>query len=142
MVNIFAKKINYKPVIFHSVDENNQLIYHTNVMMSVGSNFAVVALDNISDKKEREMLLKQLHETHKEILPITLEQVKNMAGNILGVKAKDGKTKIIMSESAYNSFTPEQRNILIKYGGLIPVNIKNIEMVGGGSTRCMLAEIF
>ncbi|MGP1871642.1 MAG: citrulline utilization hydrolase CtlX (plasmid) [Arsenophonus sp.] len=142
MVNIFAKKMNYKPIIFHSVDENNRLIYHTNVMMSVGSNFAVIALDSISNNKEREILLKQLDETHKEIIPITLEQVKNMAGNILEVRAKNGKTKIIMSESAYNSFTSEQRNILMKFGDLIPVNIKNIETVGGGSARCMLAEIF
>lgn len=142
MVNIFAKKMNYKPVIFHSADENNQLIYHTNVMMSVGSDFAVVALDSISNKKEREMLLKQLDETNKEIISISLEQVKNMTGNILEVRATDGKTKIIMSESAYNSFTPEQLNILRRYGDLISVNIKNIEMVGGGSARCMLAEVF
>lgn len=142
MVNIFAKKMNYKPVIFHSADENNQLIYHTNVMMSVGSDFAVVALDSISNKKEREMLLKQLDETNKEIISISLEQVKNMTGNILEVRATDGKTKIIMSESAYNSFTPEQLNILRRYGDLIPVNIKNIETVGGGSARCMLAEVF
>ncbi|MGP1924931.1 MAG: citrulline utilization hydrolase CtlX [Arsenophonus sp. NEOnobi-MAG3] len=142
MVNVFAKEMNYKPVVFHSFDENNQLIYHTNVMMSVGSNFAVVALDSISNKKEGKILLKQLYESHKEIIPITLEQVKNMAGNILEVRAKDGKTKIIMSESAYNSFTTEQRNTLTKYGDLISVNIKNIETVGGGSARCMLAEIF
>ncbi|MGP1924949.1 MAG: arginine deiminase-related protein [Arsenophonus sp. NEOnobi-MAG3] len=73
------------------------------------------------------MLLKELHETHKEIIIITLEQVKNMAGNILRGNSKDVKTKIIISESAYNSFTHEQRNTLTKYVDLIPVNIKNIE---------------
>lgn len=142
MVNIFSKKMNYKPVTFYSKDENKQLIYHTNVMMSVGSKFAVVALDSISNKKERKILLNQLRETNKEIIEITLNQVKNMAGNILEVRTRDNKTKIIMSESAYNSFTTQQRNILSKYGDLIPVNIKNIETVGGGSARCMLAEIF
>lgn len=142
MVNIFAKEMNYKPVTFHSFDTNNQLIYHTNVMMSVGSNFAVVALDSISDKEERDVLIKQLEENNKEIVPITLDQVKNMAGNILEVKSTDGKAKIIMSESAYNTFTPQQRDTLSKHGCLLPVNVKNIETVGGGSARCMIAEIF
>lgn len=142
MVNIFAQKMNYKPVTFRSCDKNNQLIYHTNVMMSVGSNFAVVALDSITKNEDREILSKQLKANNKEIIPITLEQVQNMAGNILEVKSTNGKSNIVMSESAYNSFSPHQRDILSKYGNLLTVNIKNIETVGGGSARCMIAEIF
>lgn len=142
MLTIFAERMNYKLVVFHSFDENNQLIYHTNVILSVGSHFAVIALDSISDERERATLVQQLQETHKEIVPISQEQVKHMAGNVLQVKDKDGKAMIIMSQSAHNAFTPEQRNILNKYGQLIPVQIENIETVGGGSARCMLAEIF
>lgn len=142
MVNIFAEKMNYKPFTFHSFDQNNQLIYHTNVVMSVGSHFAVVALDSISEKEKRDALIKQLKINNKEIVSITLEQLKNMAGNIIEVKSTDGKSNIIMSESAYNAFTPQQRDILSKYGYLLKVNVKNIETVGGGSARCMVAEIF
>lgn len=142
MVNIFAEEMDYKPVTFRSYDKDNQLIYHTNVIMSVGSDFAVVALDSITQNEDREILLKQLKANNKEIIPITLEQVQNMAGNILEVKSTDGKANIVMSESAYNSFSPHQRDILSKYGNLLTVNIKNIETVGGGSARCMIAEIF
>lgn len=142
MVDIFAEKMNYTPFTFHSFDLNNQLIYHTNVVMSVGSHFAVVALDSISEKEKRDALINQLKANNKEIVAITQEQLKNMAGNIIEVKSTDGKSKIIMSESAYNAFTPQQRDTLSKYGHLLAVNIKNIETVGGGSARCMVAEIF
>lgn len=142
MVHIFAKKMNYKPVIFRSCDENNKLVYHTNVMLSVGSNFAVVALESVTHNGDRDILLKQLEANNKEIIPITLEQVQNMAGNILEVKSTDGKTNIIMSETAYKSFSLQQRNKLSKHGHLLTVDIKNIETVGGGSARCMMAEIF
>jgi len=142
MIDIFAERMGYKPLTFSSFDKNKQLIYHTNVMMSVGSNFAVVSLDSISDATERDALSNQLRTTNKEIVPITLEQVANMAGNILEVKSTDGQAKIVMSETAYNAFTPAQRLTLSRYGHLVPVNIKTIETVGGGSARCMLAEIF
>lgn len=142
MIDVFTERLGYKACTFRSFDRNQQVIYHTNVMMSVGCGFAVVALNSITNGDERDALSKQLRATNKEIVPITLDQVHCMAGNILEVKSTDGKAKIVMSKSAYEAFTQEQRDTLSKYGELVPVNITTIETVGGGSARCMMAEIF
>lgn len=142
VLNEFANKLGYEPVVFHSRDKQGQLIYHTNVVMSVGNHFAVIALESIQDGNEREKLVETLKKTHKEIIAISNEQLEKMAGNILELRSTEGKAKIILSQTAFDAFTSEQRDKLSSFGDLVVVKIPTIEAVGGGSARCMLAEVF
>ena len=137
----FSDKLGYRPVTFSSYDSTGSLIYHTNVMMSVGERFAVICADAIRDEQERATVLKELEQSGKTVIPITLDQVRSMCGNILELRAK-GKRIIVMSKTAYDHFTPGQKKILRGLGSLLPVNIKTIETTGGGSARCMLGELF
>jgi hypothetical protein len=137
----FSEKLGYRPVAFSSYDSGGHLIYHTNVMMSVGDRFAVVCAEAIRDKQERATVLKELEQSGKKVITITLDQVSTMCGNILQLHVK-GKKVIVMSTTALDHFTPEQKKSLGGYGWLIPVNIETIETIGGGSSRCMLGEVF
>jgi hypothetical protein len=138
-----TSKLGYKLVTFTSFDRNDQQIYHTNVLMSIGSKFAVVCDQCIKNDKERSMVIAELKALNKEVITITPEQVHKMAGNILQLgSTKKDISKIVMSKTAYDAFTPSQKNTLGKYGDLVIVNIPFIEKVGGGSARCMIAEIF
>jgi hypothetical protein len=110
-------------------------------MMSVGDRFAVVCAEAIRDKQARATVLKELEQSGKKVITITLDQVSTMCGNILQLHVK-GKKVIVMSTTALDHFTPEQKKILGGYGWLIPVNIETIETIGGGSSRCMLGEVF
>jgi len=138
----FCRQLNYRSIVFHSYDQNGQLIYHTNVMMSIGDDFAVIAADNIKDDKERTMVLAELRALGKRIIKISPEQVNHMCGNILQLKTKDNNRIIVMSTTAYENFTAEQKTELEKSGKIVPVDIHTIEEVGGGSARCMLGEVF
>jgi len=137
----FADKLGYRPVTFSSYDSTGSLIYHTNVMMSVGERFAVVCTDAIRDEQERAAVLKELEQSGKTVITITLDQVRSMCGNILELRAK-GKRIIVLSKTAYEHFTPQQKKILGGFGSLLPVDITTIETTGGGSARCMLGEVF
>lgn len=141
-IEIFERETGYDVVNFHSVDRNGAPVYHTNVVMSVGERFAVLCADAIQDETERKAVLQKLQNLRKEVIVISLDQMHNFCGNILQVHDTNNQTKIIMSETAYNAFTPEQRNQLSDHGKLIVVSIPTIEKVGGGSARCMLAEVF
>ena len=138
----FCHQMHYTAVEFHSVDKNNKPIYHTNVVMSIGSDFAVVAAETILDELEREHVLSALKISGKKIIEITSTQMEQMAGNILEVCTQDGEIKIVMSQTARNAFTPDQLRQLSVFGDLIVVRIDTIEKLGGGSARCMMAEIF
>jgi len=138
----FSKISGYKVITFESHDKNDKLIYHTNVMMSVGADFAVVCSDSIKDKQKRALVINSLKTSNKNIIPISLEQVYSMCGNILQVKNFKRERKIIMSKTAFCAFTKEQHGDLEKFGQIISVLIPTIETIGGGSARCMLAEIF
>jgi hypothetical protein len=140
-LDAFAKKMQYKLIVFHSY-KNGKSIYHTNVMMSIGSRFAIIAPDCIISPSERENVLTALRHAKKDIIPISLDQMHSMAGNILEVRSTEGKAKIVMSKTAYSALTLEQRNKLKEYGDLVVVSIDVIEKLGGGSARCMLAEVF
>ena len=140
----FCEDFEYTPVIFKAYQQvnNEQLpIYHTNVMMALGVDFAVVCLDTITDKSERKNLLHHLKEDKKEVINITPKQMEQYAGNMLQVQGKDS-TYLVMSDAAYNSLTPEQRETIEKHTAIIHSNLETIETCGGGSARCMLAEIF
>lgn len=141
----FCEDHDMLPVIFESyqtVNNERKLIYHTNVMMCLGETFAVICLDSIDDKSERKNVVKQLKEDGKEIVEITEEQVNNFAGNMLELTNDKGEKLLIMSTQAYNILTPNQVKTLEKHARIIHSSLDIIEACGGGSARCMLAEVF
>jgi hypothetical protein len=141
----FCEDFEYTPVIFRAnqtVNGKREAIYHTNVMMCLGTTFAVVCLKTIDNKKQRNHLIKTLNDSGKEIIIISEEQVTNFAGNMLQVKGKDDTNYIVMSESAYKSLSKAQIKIIEKYSTILYSNADTIEACGGGSVRCMMAEVF
>ena len=138
----WSAKIGYETVTFVSVDSNGSPIYHTNVMMCVAEGYAVVCLDSIPDTAEREHVTKSLTASGKEIITISFEQMNRFAGNMLQVQNKDGKPYLVMSTQAFESLTPAQVKRLEKYNPILHADISTIETNGGGSARCMMAEIF
>lgn len=131
-----------KGMLFKTASDNGKAIYHTNVMMSVGDGFAVICADCFVDADEYSHVKQQLSKTN-EIIEISKTQMeKHFCGNILHVKNTDQEPFIIMSKSAFNGFTLEQRESLSQYGELLVNDIDTIEAVGGGSARCMVAEVF
>ncbi len=141
----FCEDFEYLPIIFsanQTIDGERLTIYHTNVMMCLGENFAVICLESIDDKKERKNVVKNLKEDGKEIIAITEEQVTNFAGNMLQVKGKNKASYIVMSQAAYDSLSKNQITILNKHGTILSSSLNIIEACGGGSARCMMAEVF
>ena len=141
----FCEDFEYTPIVFtanQTVDGKRMPIYHTNVMMCLAETFAVICLETIDDKKERKNVLKNLTEDNKEIIKITEEQMANFAGNMLQVKGKDDKRYLIMSQAAYNSLTQAQINKIEKHCAILSSSLETIETCGGGSARCMMAEVF
>jgi hypothetical protein len=141
----FCEDFEFTPVIFtayQTVEDKRLPIYHTNVMMALGENYAVICLDCIDDKKERKNVLKHLKEDHKEVITITEDQVNSFAGNMMQVHNSNGDRLLIMSDQAYNSLNPDQITKLEKYNEIIHPSISTIETLGGGSVRCMMAEVF
>jgi len=138
----FCKLNGYEAVSFTAVDQNDQLIYHTNVMMALGESFVVIALDSVQDNDERILLLNKFTETNKEVIEISLEQMNAFAGNMLEVQSNQGVNYLVMSTTAYNSLSKEQINRLKEHTEILVPTIDVIEKYGGGSVRCMMAEIF
>jgi hypothetical protein len=148
----FCEDFEFTPVLFEAFQTVNlpdgkaggerKLMYHTNVMMCLGDTFAVICADCIDDKKERKMVLDSLRGDDKEVILITEEQVNNFAGNMLEVKGKNDKRFLVMSESAFKSLTKKQIAQLEAHVEIIHSSLNTIEACGGGSARCMMAEIF
>jgi hypothetical protein len=141
ILKAFCDYTGYKAITFNAFDQRGQPIYHTNVLMAIGSQFAVICLNSITNTVEKEAVIASLKENGKEIIDITFEQMNSFAGNMLEVKNTAGETLIVMSQTAYLSLTDEQKTALQKYGKLIYADINNIETNGGGSARCMIAEV-
>lgn len=137
----FCKQTGYKSINFHAVDENGLAIYHTNVMMALGTNFAVICLDSIIDIIEKQLVIQSLKDTGKQIVDISFTQMNQFSGNMLEVKNNAGDTLIVMSQSAYQSLSYEQKAVLSSFGKLVYADIHTIENNGGGSARCMIAEV-
>ncbi|QTV05420.1 citrulline utilization hydrolase CtlX [Faecalibacter bovis] len=140
----FCEELEYSPMIFtanQTVDGKRLPIYHTNVMMCIADEYAVICLSTIDDKKERKYVVENLKDTGKEIIAITEEQMHQFAGNMLQVGGL-GQKYLVMSQTAFNSLTTEQIAAIEKYNPILPVKIDMIEKLGGGSARCMMAEIF
>ena len=140
----FCEDFEYTPVIFRAFQKTDgelKPIYHTNVMMALGRTFAIVCLDTIEDKNERKNVLNHLKEDKKEIITISREQVDYYAGNMLEVKGKE-HSYLVMSQTAYKSLTPQQIEAIERHTQILYSDLSTIEICGGGSARCMLAEVF
>lgn len=141
----FCEDFDMSPIIFEAfqtVNGERKLIYHTNVMMCLGETFAVICADAIDDKKERKMVLDSLKGDEKEIILITEDQVNNFAGNMLEVKGAEDRRYLVMSTAAYQSLTKKQIAQLEEHTTILSSSLDTIEACGGGSARCMMAEIF
>jgi hypothetical protein len=134
--------LGYVPVTFTARDYSGKEIYHTNVMMCIGTDFAVVCLDSIADEAERKKVRVSLERTGREVITITFRQMAAFAGNMLEVMTVDGTPYIVLSETAAGALSRTQYAKLSRYAELLPVQIPTIERIGGGSARCMMAEIF
>lgn len=141
----FCEDFEFTPVIFTSYQDvggKRMPIYHTNVMMCLAEDFAVICLDSIDDPKERRNVVKHLKADGKEIIEITEGQLHHYAGNMLQVRGANNKKYLVMSADAHNSLTPAQITSIEKHCEILSSNLETIETCGGGSARCMMAEVF
>ena len=142
VLNDFCEQLGYTPVLFKAVDAEGTEIYHTNVMMHVGTETAVVCMEAIRDPEKRSEVRESLEKTGKTIVDISFDQMNHFAGNMLELRNKDGEPCLVMSLTAYESLTDEQIEFLKSRMTLITPDLDCIEQNGGGSARCMIAEIF
>ena len=141
----FCEDFDFFPVIFtanQSVDGKRLPIYHTNVMMALAEDFVVICTDSIDDKKERKNVLDHLKKDGKEVIIITEGQMHHFAGNMLQVLGADDKRYMVMSSAAYHSLRPEQVAQIKNHCAILHSSLHTIETCGGGSARCMMAEVF
>lgn len=137
-----AELLDYQLCGFHARDRQGVPIYHTNVMMSVGSHLAVACLLAVDDPEQRASLQRSLQDSGKQVLPLTWAQLESFAGNMLEVHNSAGEPLLVMSRTAWRSLDLQQRRLIERHVQPLPVNIDTIERIGGGSARCMLAEIY
>jgi hypothetical protein len=137
----FSKQTNYRVVSFSAADAGGKAVYHTNVLMCIADTFAIVCLSAISDPDERLMVRQELERLNKRIIDISLEQMARFAGNMLLVLTRKGEKMLIMSTQAYESLTAKQIDLLDDYATLFHFDLSMIEGNGGGSARCMMAEV-
>ena len=140
--NEWCDKMQFKAIAFKAVDDKAQPIYHTNVMMCMGDQFVVICLESIPNEQEKQIVLESFKKSNKEVIEISQNQLNHFAGNMLQVFDINEKPHLIMSEQAHTSLDPAQLKSLEKYNPLLPISIPTIEALGGGSTRCMMAEIY
>ncbi|WP_207510766.1 citrulline utilization hydrolase CtlX [Longitalea luteola] len=138
----FCKKLGYRPVLFTSVDGQGKAIYHTNVMMCVADRYVVICLESLPNHAEYQMVQGIIGKTGKELFNISFDQMNHFAGNMLQVQNQEGEKLLVMSTQAYQSLRPEQVKKLETYNRILHAPLTTIETNGGGSARCMLAEIF
>ncbi|MGI8543401.1 MAG: citrulline utilization hydrolase CtlX [Aridibacter sp.] len=138
----WSNKLDFEIFKFRSFDRNGKAIYHTNVMMCLGDDFAVACLKSISDKNEKRLFREKLYQTGKEIIEISFEQMNNFAGNMLLLQNKKNEKILVLSKTAFESLNKKQIEKLGSHAKLLSFDIDIIEKCGGGSVRCMIAEIF
>lgn len=138
----FCATMNYSPVAFTSVDIAGDPIYHTNVMMCVADEYVIICLESVKDPKEKEMVVSQIHTTGKKIIEISFDQMNHFAGNMLQVHNNKEQKFLVMSSQAYHALNKDQIEEIEKFNPIIHSDIKTIETNGGGSARCMMAEVF
>jgi len=141
----FCEDFNFKPFVFTAYqpyNETRQPIYHTNVMMAIGETFAVICLDSIDDNEERKTVKSELLADGKEIIEVTETQLAQFAGNMLQVKSQNDERYLVMSTAAFQSLTKDQLASIKTHCDIIHSDLSLIETCGGGSARCMMAEVF
>lgn len=142
LLNQFCHWADYKKIEFRALDANKTPIYHTNVMMAIGSSFVVICMDSVVYADDRRKLLKRFAATDKEVINISLKQMNAFAGNMLQVHNSEGEEFLVMSTQAYESLTDKQIRVLGEHTNILHSPLYTIESYGGGSARCMMAEIF
>ena len=138
----FCTRMKYTPVVFNATDGNGYAIYHTNVLMCVADKYVVICLESVSDPLQNKLVAETIIDSKKKIIPITLHQVDHFAGNMLQVENKTGEKLLIMSTQAFESLTNGQVEELGTYNRIIHSPLTTIETNGGGSARCMMAEVY
>lgn len=142
VLNDFCLQFGYSALAFHAFGEKGDPIYHTNVLMCVADRYVVICMEAIPDEEEKTQVGKKIRESGKELLPISLQQMNQFAGNMLQVRNKNGQPLLVMSSSAYHSLNPDQVSFLQTFNPILHSSLHTIEKNGGGSARCMMAEIF
>jgi hypothetical protein len=142
VLEAFCEKAHYEPVSFTATDDKGRAIYHTNVMMCVADLYVVICLDSIAGHEERDMVVNTIRQSGKDIIPISFDQMNHFAGNMLQVQNDEDEKLLVMSSQAFRSLTGEQVQQLQSYNKIIHSPLTTIETNGGGSARCMMAEIF
>lgn len=137
-----AIRLGYEPIYFHAKDESGKAIYHTNVMLTIGTEFAAICLDSIHQEEEKLLVTQALKNTGKQIIRLSFEQMHAFCGNMLELQTPHASNLLALSQTAFDHLTSQQRAILEKSCELMPVDISTIEQVGGGSVRCMITELF
>eukprot|EP01111_Echinosteliopsis_oligospora_P009134 TRINITY_DN2625_c0_g1_i1.p1 TRINITY_DN2625_c0_g1~~TRINITY_DN2625_c0_g1_i1.p1 ORF type:complete len:313 (+),score=77.29 TRINITY_DN2625_c0_g1_i1:102-1040(+) len=141
-LDMWAKSAGYTTQTFHAVDSNARPIYHTNVMMCIGTSVAIICAPSILDSSERDRVIQELSKG-REVVIITPEQVSELCGNVLEVAGEDGKKYLVMSTRSFKAFTEEQKTVMLRHvSDIIHADISTIEHVGGGGVRCCLAELY
>ena len=144
LIDEFCNDFKFMPIIFnsfHTVDSKRQIIYHTNVMMCLAEKYVIICLDSIDNIEEREKVVQSLEDDNKELIVISENQLSSFAGNMIELKA-DNDSTIIMSQTAYDSLDVIQIKKISTYSKIISSSVDTIEKCGGGSVRCMIAEVF
>lgn len=145
VLEAFCHRFNYEAVAFHAfqtIGSERLPIYHTNVMMCLGSTFAIICLNSIDNKEERDRVKDTLKKTGKKIVDISEAQKQHFAGNMLNVRNDQGQEYCVMSTAAYTSLRPDQIELIEKHAKILHSSLDTIEALGGGSARCMMAEVF
>jgi hypothetical protein len=138
-----CSKLGYEPIVFIATDINGRQVYHTNVVLTIGETFAVICSDMIRDEEQRQSVISRLSESGREVIFISEEQVNCFAGNMIQLRSKNNDKVLVMSDKAYGCLEKEQLEKLLKHNSrIVSAKIKTIETIGGGSARCMIAEIF
>lgn len=137
-----CERVGYQPVAFRSHGRSGREIYHTNVMLCIARGFAVVCLDSISDLDSQKAVAASVRDTGHELIDITFEQMADFAANMLALRPNEDGEIVALSRRAHDALSGRQRNIIERHGELVPLEIPTIEAAGGGSVRCMIAEIF
>lgn len=138
----FASANKYQAIVFLATDKNGKPVYHTNVVMSLGQDFAILCEEAIEEEWELIAVRQLLESTGHTVIPITRDQMHAFAGNMLEVQNQKGEKLLVLSQTAFNSLTSEQIQMLEAYARLLPIAIPTIEEIEGGSVRCMMAELF
>lgn len=138
----FCQTMNFKPILFTAQDRDGNDIYHTNVMMAIGEKLAIICLESIVDPTERAKVEQALADTEKEVVAISFDQMNAFAGNMIEVKNREGEHFLVMSSAAYHSLNMQQTERILAHTAIIHSPLSHIEKYGGGSARCMIAEVF